>query len=51
MGAEVIRFDMIGGGPIDAAPRVGPHGDEVLDKVLGLDSGALVRPHDSGLVS
>ncbi|WP_332804159.1 hypothetical protein [Sphingomonas sp. RT2P30] len=49
MGAEVIRFDMIGERPVDTAPRLGQHGDEVLATVLGFESGAIARRHDSGV--
>ncbi len=34
-----------------AAPRLGQHTDEVLAQVLGLDSGAIGRLHDEGLVA
>lgn len=33
------------------APRLGQHTDEVLASVLGLDSGAIGRLHDEGLVA
>lgn len=33
------------------APRLGQHTDEVLASVLGLDSGAIGRLHDAGLVA
>lgn len=38
-------------GPVVAAPRLGQHTDEVLASVLGLDSGAIGRLHDSGVVA
>jgi 2-methylfumaryl-CoA isomerase len=38
-------------GPVVAAPRLGQHTDEVLATVLGLDSGAIARLHDSGVVA
>jgi 2-methylfumaryl-CoA isomerase len=37
-------------GPVVAAPRLGQHTDEVLATILGLDSGAIARLHDKGLV-
>jgi len=37
-------------GAVVAAPRLGQHTDEVLATVLGLDSGAIARLHDKGLV-
>jgi len=37
-------------GAVVAAPRLGQHTDEVLANVLGLDSGAIARLHDKGLV-
>jgi 2-methylfumaryl-CoA isomerase len=33
------------------APRLGDHTDEVLHGVLGLDSGAIGRLHDAGVVA
>jgi 2-methylfumaryl-CoA isomerase len=33
------------------APRLGDHTDEVLHEVLGLDSGAIGRLHDAGVVA
>jgi 2-methylfumaryl-CoA isomerase len=33
------------------APRLGEHSDEVLHEVLGLDSGAIGRLHDAGVVA
>lgn len=38
-------------GPVAAAPKLGQHTDEVLAAVLGLDSGAIGRLHDEGLVA
>ncbi len=38
-------------GPVVAAPRLGQHTDEVLATVLGLDSGAIGRLHDMGVVA
>ncbi|CAN5461290.1 2-methylfumaryl-CoA isomerase [soil metagenome] len=38
-------------GPVVAAPRLGQHTDEVLATVLGLDSGAIARLHDTGVVA
>ena len=38
-------------GPVATAPRLGAHTDEVLASVLGLDSGAIGRLHDEGLVA
>jgi 2-methylfumaryl-CoA isomerase len=37
-------------GAVVAAPRLGQHTDEVLSTILGLDSGAIARLHDRGLV-
>lgn len=37
--------------PVTPAPFVGRHTDEVLHEVLGLDSGAIGRLHDQGLVA
>ena len=37
-------------GAVVAAPRLGQHTDEVLATILGLDSGAIARLHDKGLV-
>ncbi len=38
-------------GAVVAAPRLGQHTDEVLATVLGLDSGAIARLHDKGVVA
>lgn len=38
-------------GSVATAPRLGTHTDEVLASVLGLDSGAIGRLHDEGLVA
>lgn len=38
-------------GAVMAAPRLGQHSDEVLATVLGLDSGAIGRLHDEGIVA
>ncbi|WP_188062605.1 CoA transferase [Sphingobium sp. KCTC 72723] len=38
-------------GSVATAPRLGSHTDEVLASVLGLDSGAIGRLHDEGLVA
>ncbi|WP_313807519.1 CoA transferase [Sphingobium sp.] len=38
-------------GPVAIAPKLGQHTDEVLASVLGLDSGAIGRLHDEGLVA
>ncbi|MFB9261681.1 CoA transferase [Bradyrhizobium erythrophlei] len=38
-------------GPIDPAPLLGQHTDEVLLEVLGLDSAVVGKLHDSGLVA
>ncbi|WP_176595838.1 MULTISPECIES: CoA transferase [Sphingobium] len=38
-------------GSVAAAPKLGQHTDEVLAAVLGLDSGAIGRLHDEGLVA
>lgn len=38
-------------GPLAPAPRLGQHTDEVLAQVLGLNSGAIGRLHDEGLVA
>ncbi|AJR25618.1 MULTISPECIES: CoA transferase [Sphingobium] len=38
-------------GPVAIAPKLGQHTDEVLATVLGLDSGAIGRLHDEGLVA
>ncbi|MCB4859955.1 CoA transferase [Sphingobium sp. PNB] len=40
-----------GRGPVATAPKLGQHTDEVLATVLGLDSGAIGRLHDEGLVA
>lgn len=37
--------------PPIAAPRLGQHTDQVLAEVLGLDSGAIGRLHDAGIVA
>ncbi|MEO9130452.1 MAG: CoA transferase [Sphingomonas sp.] len=37
-------------GAVVAAPRLGQHTDEILATILGLDSGAIARLHDKGLV-
>lgn len=38
-------------GAVAIAPKLGQHTDEVLASVLGLDSGAIGRLHDEGLVA
>lgn len=38
-------------GPVATAPKLGQHTDEVLASVLNLDSGAIGRLHDEGLVA
>ncbi|MEP7007179.1 MAG: CoA transferase [Sphingomonas bacterium] len=38
-------------GAVVAAPRLGQHTDEILATILGLDSGAIARLHDKGLVA
>lgn len=38
-------------GAVATAPKLGQHTDEVLATVLGLDSGAIGRLHDEGLVA
>ena len=38
-------------GDVRCAPRLGEHTDEVLASVLGLDSGAIGKLHDEGLVA
>ncbi|MFA5962827.1 MAG: CoA transferase [Sphingomonas sp.] len=38
-------------GVVVAAPHLGQHTDEVLATVLGLDSGAIARLHDMGVVA
>lgn len=38
-------------GDVAIAPRLGQHTDEILAQVLGLDSGAIGRLHDAGLVA
>ncbi|WP_176590996.1 CoA transferase [Sphingobium sp. EM0848] len=38
-------------GAVAIAPKLGQHTDEVLTAVLGLDSGAIGRLHDEGLVA
>ncbi len=38
-------------GTVAIAPKLGQHTDEVLATVLGLDSGAIGRLHDEGLVA
>jgi len=37
--------------PPAPAPRLGQHTDEILSSVLGLDSGAIGRLHDAGVVA
>jgi 2-methylfumaryl-CoA isomerase len=38
-------------GRVAIAPRLGQHTDEILAQILGLDSGAIGRLHDAGLVA
>jgi 2-methylfumaryl-CoA isomerase len=38
-------------GGVAIAPRLGQHTDEILAQILGLDSGAIGRLHDTGLVA
>lgn len=37
--------------PLAPAPRLGEHSDQILAELLGLDSGAIGRLHDQGLVA
>ncbi|TAK05952.1 MAG: carnitine dehydratase, partial [Rhizorhabdus sp.] len=37
--------------PLASAPRLGEHSDQILAELLGLDSGAIGRLHDQGLVA
>jgi 2-methylfumaryl-CoA isomerase len=36
---------------VEVAPRLGEHTDQILTEVLALDSGAIARLHDNGLVA
>ena len=38
-------------GAVGTAPRLGQHSDQILSELLGLDSGAIGRLHDEGLVA
>jgi len=38
-------------GPVAVAPRLGQHTDQVLAEILSLDSGAIARLHDEGIVA
>ena len=38
-------------GPLAPAPRLGEHSDQILSEVLGLDSGAIGRLHDRGVIA
>ena len=38
-------------GAVGTAPRLGEHSDQILSELLGLDSGAIGRLHDEGLVA
>jgi 2-methylfumaryl-CoA isomerase len=37
--------------PVEPAPRLGQHTDEVLSEVLGLGSAEIARLHDAGVVA
>lgn len=47
----VARFEGEARAPTPAAALLGSHTDEVLHEVLGLDSGAIGRLHDAGVVA
>ena len=51
LGADVIRIDPIGGGPVRPAPRLGAHTNEILTGVLGLPESEIRRLYDAGLVA
>jgi 2-methylfumaryl-CoA isomerase len=46
-----VRASGLQRAPTAPAPLLGTHTDEVLHEVLGLDSGAIGRLHDAGLVA
>lgn len=46
-----IDFQAIQRAPVAAAPRLGQHTDQVLADTLGLDSGAIGKLHDDGIVA
>ena len=46
-----MTFSKIERQPPRAAPRVGQHTDEILADILGLDSAAIGRLHDQGVVA
>jgi 2-methylfumaryl-CoA isomerase len=46
-----VRVSGLERAPTAPAPLLGTHTDEVLHEVLGLDSGAIGRLHDAGLVA
>lgn len=48
---QPATFSAMTRGPARRAPRVGEHTDEILAEVLGLDSPAIGRLHDQGIVA
>lgn len=46
-----LNFDAANRHPVQLAPRLGQHTDEVLSEILGLTSGEIGRFHDSGIVA
>jgi 2-methylfumaryl-CoA isomerase len=48
---SAASFEGLERAPPARAPRLGEHTDEVLGRLLKLDSGAIGRLHDQGLVA
>lgn len=46
-----IDFRSLARSPVAPAPQLGQHTDQVLSETLGLDSGAIGRLHDDGIVA
>lgn len=48
---NALGFSAIKRQPVQAAPELGQHTDEVLDGLLGLSSGEIAQLHDKGIIA